>query len=539
MVRGNELGCIHGWKKDFWEPLRDGEQAAAPPSPAGARPPSGAEVAAAVMRVSPLDESDGDEASPRPPREDVVVGQQPIMRGFDRPRSEAVEAGNHGLPLSRDPGEAIRRAHEVFRDTAAQRLRRDGVQAPLGGGGAEVGKSAGAGASDGRIGAGEERANEATAAHGGAPLGDEPSRPMISDRPQSAQALSAGPLEGTEVSAVAPVRPSRWHLSPSQAVDEGEAAIRAESVQAESDEAEISGPTSQEPMSYEEGELRLWLSPNEPRTKRVLEQPASLSRHRWPPRQTGDPGLFPPRESDRDADQRCPVRSSSGEAPDAQDGQRSKSVDPRRREWQERWQTKSLLIARPQDVVSTDDSLDDDRPMTSHRVPIVASTRSGRDEREASSVDAVDGSNPTGDANIDVQKDRSGVTGTAMVAPSRKGTPTAQLGRLGDGREADGHPDPSWLDAYLRGVPRICMTCRDFRPAESGERGWCTNDWAFSHRTMVAAESRPCQTTIGSWWLPREAIWLEPVDVQGHGLPTPLVDTYLGEPKERVAQRRS
>lgn len=77
-------------------------------------------------------------------------------------------------------------------------------------------------------------------------------------------------------------------------------------------------------------------------------------------------------------------------------------------------------------------------------------------------------------------------------------------------------------------LPRVCRTCRDFRPTEGGERGWCTNPWAFHHRRMVDADELPCLTSIGCWWLPHDDIWLEKADVSAHGQPTPLVDQWLG-----------
>ena len=78
-------------------------------------------------------------------------------------------------------------------------------------------------------------------------------------------------------------------------------------------------------------------------------------------------------------------------------------------------------------------------------------------------------------------------------------------------------------------LPRLCRTCRDFRPAETGERGWCANEWAFSHRRMVDPnESPPCETTLGCWWLPADQVWLEKADVSGHGDSTPLLDALIG-----------
>jgi hypothetical protein len=83
-------------------------------------------------------------------------------------------------------------------------------------------------------------------------------------------------------------------------------------------------------------------------------------------------------------------------------------------------------------------------------------------------------------------------------------------------------------------VPRMCRTCRDFRPADNGGRGWCTNKWAFSHRRMVDAGELPCETSLGCWWLPHDEVWLSEADAGAHTEPTPLVDHWLGR-RERVS----
>ncbi len=75
-------------------------------------------------------------------------------------------------------------------------------------------------------------------------------------------------------------------------------------------------------------------------------------------------------------------------------------------------------------------------------------------------------------------------------------------------------------------VHRACRTCRDFRPAEGGGRGWCTNKFAFSHRRMVTGEGVPCQTSLGCWWLPHDDVWLATADVAAHSQPTPLFDAW-------------
>ena len=81
-------------------------------------------------------------------------------------------------------------------------------------------------------------------------------------------------------------------------------------------------------------------------------------------------------------------------------------------------------------------------------------------------------------------------------------------------------------------IPRMCKTCRDFRPSENGERGWCNNKWAFTHRRMVDAEELPCETTIGRWWLPHDDHWATVVDISNHSRPTPFLDQWMAQRAE-------
>jgi hypothetical protein len=86
-------------------------------------------------------------------------------------------------------------------------------------------------------------------------------------------------------------------------------------------------------------------------------------------------------------------------------------------------------------------------------------------------------------------------------------------------------------------IPRCCRTCRDFRPAGSGERGWCNNQWAFKHRRMVDSDDLPCETSIGHWWVPGDEAWQGEFDVSALGQPTPLMDRWFGPGggEERIA----
>lgn len=76
-------------------------------------------------------------------------------------------------------------------------------------------------------------------------------------------------------------------------------------------------------------------------------------------------------------------------------------------------------------------------------------------------------------------------------------------------------------------IPRACETCRNFRPSESGGRGWCTNDFAFTHRQMVNANDMPCQSSIGCWWLPSDDAWMPSEDLAARDNPTPLTDRLI------------
>jgi hypothetical protein len=81
---------------------------------------------------------------------------------------------------------------------------------------------------------------------------------------------------------------------------------------------------------------------------------------------------------------------------------------------------------------------------------------------------------------------------------------------------------PEW---YRADLPRICRTCRDYRPTAEGQRGWCANSWAFTHRRLVFEDDpAPCQSAIGDWWLPVDDVWLVAADVSSHGRATPLLD---------------
>jgi hypothetical protein len=94
---------------------------------------------------------------------------------------------------------------------------------------------------------------------------------------------------------------------------------------------------------------------------------------------------------------------------------------------------------------------------------------------------------------------------------------------------------PDW---YRADLPRICRTCRDYRPSAEGQRGWCANSWAFTHRRLVLDDDpAPCQSAIGDWWLPVDDVWLVAADVSAHGRATPLLDRLTAKADQQ--RRRS
>ncbi len=92
---------------------------------------------------------------------------------------------------------------------------------------------------------------------------------------------------------------------------------------------------------------------------------------------------------------------------------------------------------------------------------------------------------------------------------------------------------------FAAGVPKVCRTCRDYRPSENPERGWCNNAWAFTHRRMVDAETLSCgQSALGPWWTANDNYWQGPGDVARHAQETPLLDRLLASRFERYDDQR-
>jgi len=127
---------------------------------------------------------------------------------------------------------------------------------------------------------------------------------------------------------------------------------------------------------------------------------------------------------------------------------------------------------------------------------------------------------------------RGGRTNTEQ--PARPATE----GASSETRRSDRGEKETFPDWYRSDLPRICRTCRDYRPSADAQRGWCANAWAFTHRRLVLEDDpAPCQSAIGDWWLPVDDVWLVAADVSSHGRATPLLDRLTAKAEQQ--RRRS
>jgi len=103
-------------------------------------------------------------------------------------------------------------------------------------------------------------------------------------------------------------------------------------------------------------------------------------------------------------------------------------------------------------------------------------------------------------------------------------------------RPPDGPPltpiEAEWLRIERqRHRGKRCANCRDFQAAESGDRGWCRNRFAFPTPQLVGPNDLACLTCIGPWWAANDQWWLAKAPAPSQ-LPTPLADALLEELQE-------
>jgi len=436
MVRRGELACRNGWDEDLWTPkLQPGERSESAGGEWLVRPetPATGEELAAVARLRPAPE-------PPPPvaREDVVVGQGPVMPSPD---------DRVGL-LAYDTHTALLEARErARRRQAAQAAAASAAAAPP----ATDAATSDAGGTSPGTGGGESASLPDVVAV------DDNNRPDSNHGAERAQAEAEAAFDQVPEAVadielpVAQPRPSR---------------LRVASGEAEADAAGAP-PWHERPAGGVDMRRHRLL-------QEVLERRSARGR----------PSADPMPESPLHDWPTNLVESGGGGAPAIKAPERT-----------------------PQDGrggVAGPDAVRDDRGR--HGVAPGAPARRAQWNGDAleAAADAEVWDVPAVDYVVD-EPDDAGFDGAVDVAPE---------------------------------IPRMCRTCRDFRPAEAGDRGWCTNTWAFSHRRMVYEDELPCLTSLGCWWLPHDDVWLAIADISAHSQPTPLVDRWLNEEGASVGGMR-
>lgn len=106
-----------------------------------------------------------------------------------------------------------------------------------------------------------------------------------------------------------------------------------------------------------------------------------------------------------------------------------------------------------------------------------------------------------------------------------------QLGRTDSGQV---HPlEADWYAAERqRHRGKRCANCRDFQAAESGDRGWCRNRFAFPTPQLVGPNDLACLSCIGTWWAANDQWWLAKAAMSPPLAATPLADALLEELQE-------
>ena len=94
-------------------------------------------------------------------------------------------------------------------------------------------------------------------------------------------------------------------------------------------------------------------------------------------------------------------------------------------------------------------------------------------------------------------------------------------------------PDSLQAEWYLaerrRNQGKRCGNCRDFRPAETGDRGYCRNRFAFPAPQLVNPHDLACLSSLGTWWAASDRWWLHHAQMLPQDNPTPQADRILDE----------
>ena len=545
MVRRNELACRNSWAEDLWAPATAG----AAPNGSGPRPlddplPTGPERPATEDEIAAVLNSQAGMPEleiPDPIREDVVVGEGPSMTAATRHRATApaprlapdreseFEADDRATILAQDTRAAIIKARERHKARTVPRGRP--MELPLSDM-PEGGTAPEPIATPSEVSA-VDPGHRSDVAHRSPP----PSSDAIS---RAAEAPVADPLAAAgAIDQATAGPPPEVRRQPDLPV----AADRFDSVPARRPDVDLPRPSVPPRAPLAAGLDDDFDQDLFPTGRRAVPPPADR-RDRRPDvarpaaaaeRRPLDNGRAAVERRDRPGREIAPRRAPNGAAlpGDARsraagDAGRPSSALYDRPPGGDRGQRDSATLAPRPAASATHSHIDPDCPPAQ---PVYRAER--RRERAERLPDDAMIPPPTrameeGGDPLDA--------GAIEPVGSTDGDAVPPIAVAGRDEIDDSMLDMTVQIAPL--VPRMCRTCRDFKPSDDSERGWCNNRWAFTHRRMVDAvdPEPPCQTTLGCWWLPSDRVWAESADVSNHGLPTPLLELFmphLFEPKER------
>jgi len=223
-------------------------------------------------------------------------------------------------------------------------------------------------------------------------------------------------------------------------------------------------------------------------------------------------------------------------------------------------------ITPPEGSSSPPTGREDDRP--SRRAPLAGDEGVSRPRRADSPSPPVENPPWSSASNVAAPRGHSGTT-EHTASPLRTPPPGSQV-FTGTPDYQQPPPPPAETPAHaaettsLQVVPRggqvepleadwyaaerqrhrgkRCANCRDFQVAESGDRGWCRNRFAFPTPQLVGPNDLACLSCIGTWWAANDQWWLAKAAMTQHMATTPLADALLeemqAEEKRRGTMRR-
>ncbi len=109
---------------------------------------------------------------------------------------------------------------------------------------------------------------------------------------------------------------------------------------------------------------------------------------------------------------------------------------------------------------------------------------------------------------------------------------------LPEGAEPDSLLAQWYLTERRRHPGKRCGNCRDFRPAETGSRGYCRNRFAFLAPPLVSPNDLACLSCLGAWWAASDDSWLQRATSTAHDDPPPPTDRITDELRVREERER-